>query len=723
MAGQTVGNLLVRIGADPNPLIKALDKVERSMMRFSGKMENIGRTLSTTLTLPILGTGAAALKAFGDFEKLEKGMTTIMGSAELAGAELKRLQKSAEAPGLGFEQAVAGSIRLQAVGLSADEARKTLEEFGNAIATTGGGAEDLDQVTRQLTQMISKNRILQEDFMVLQERMPLVSKAMQGAFGHSNIELIRESGMGAREFVARLTEEMGKFDRVEGGFSNAFENMMMSAKTAMAQIGEAINNSLDVTGKMEAFAEWIQKAANWFDGLSDAAKRNILIAAGVVAAIGPVLIGLATMAKLTAAAAIGFKLLTTAVLAVNPVVLIIVAIASALVLAYNKSERFRAAINGLGAVLKEVVTIFSEAIGAFVQGFQQLSEGEFRKAGKSFQEALIKSNPVALAITQGQRLASAYKDSYEATIQKAADEKAFDPYKDKDKLIKDMNATGAAAGAAFSEGMAAGQSGSSGGESSTPGPAIQTVSPFEPLKKDLPQVSSLLSGINLQVSKVRDTITQGANGIAFFMDNLGTGIQGFADKFGEVFGMLNETVQMFFANQAAAIDANYEKQRASIEGSTMNEENKAKAIAALDEATDKKKRALMRKQAVREKIMAMFQAAINTAGAIINALKTDPTGILAAIVGGISAVQIGMIAGAKLPALAKGGLAYGPSMVMVGDNPGARVDPEVISPLSELKDMTSSGVQRVIVEGRISGKDILLSSERAGNDRIRTRGY
>lgn len=39
------------------------------------------------------------------------------------------------------------------------------------------------------------------------------------------------------------------------------------------------------------------------------------------------------------------------------------------------------------------------------------------------------------------------------------------------------------------------------------------------------------------------------------------------------------------------------------------------------------------------------------------------------------------------PALAKGGLAYGATYAMVGDNPNAAVDPEVIAPLSKLKTM------------------------------------
>lgn len=50
----------------------------------------------------------------------------------------------------------------------------------------------------------------------------------------------------------------------------------------------------------------------------------------------------------------------------------------------------------------------------------------------------------------------------------------------------------------------------------------------------------------------------------------------------------------------------------------------------------------------------------------------------------------------EIPKLAKGGLAYGPTLAMVGDNKGAAADPEVISPLSTLQDMLSSSNQAVV---------------------------
>lgn len=45
----------------------------------------------------------------------------------------------------------------------------------------------------------------------------------------------------------------------------------------------------------------------------------------------------------------------------------------------------------------------------------------------------------------------------------------------------------------------------------------------------------------------------------------------------------------------------------------------------------------------------------------------------------------------KIPHLAKGGLAYGPTLAVVGDNIGAASDPEVVAPLSKLEGIMSGG--------------------------------
>ncbi len=133
---------------------KELGKVEKSMSKFGQNMSNLGSTLTQSLTLPIIGVGAAALKSFADMEKLENGLIAIMGSSEGAAIELEKLRKVAENPGLALPEVVKASASLQSVGMNADAARETITQFGNAVARAGGGAEQFDGVVLALSQII-----------------------------------------------------------------------------------------------------------------------------------------------------------------------------------------------------------------------------------------------------------------------------------------------------------------------------------------------------------------------------------------------------------------------------------------------------------------------------------------------------------------------------------------------------------------------------------------
>jgi hypothetical protein len=87
-------------------------------------------------------------------------------------------------------------------------------------------------------------------------------------------------------------------------------------------------------------------------------------------------------------------------------------------------------------------------------------------------------------------------------------------------------------------------------------------------------------------------------------------------------------------------------------------------------------------------------------------------GFIAAAVGSVKA------AFSNIPALAEGGIAYGPTLAMVGDNRGANIDPEIVAPLSKLKDILGKGGSSNLY-GRISGDDIVISNTRAARDRNR----
>jgi len=106
-------------------------------------------------------------------------------------------------------------------------------------------------------------------------------------------------------------------------------------------------------------------------------------------------------------------------------------------------------------------------------------------------------------------------------------------------------------------------------------------------------------------------------------------------------------------------------------------------------------------------------------------------GILTALTGGVGGAffeSVGglknfMSAGFNLPTgvFADGGIVSGPTLGLVGEYPGAKTNPEVIAPLDKLRGML--GGQHVQVTGKISGRDILLTSERNAIDRNRVRGF
>lgn len=70
--------------------------------------------------------------------------------------------------------------------------------------------------------------------------------------------------------------------------------------------------------------------------------------------------------------------------------------------------------------------------------------------------------------------------------------------------------------------------------------------------------------------------------------------------------------------------------------------------------------------------------------------------------------------GMNIPQMASGGIAYGPSIVQVGEYPGARLDPEIISRASDLRNILGfdSGGMNVTVRGKLDGEDMYISNER-----------
>jgi len=117
-------------------------------------------------------------------------------------------------------------------------------------------------------------------------------------------------------------------------------------------------------------------------------------------------------------------------------------------------------------------------------------------------------------------------------------------------------------------------------------------------------------------------------------------------------GMINQIWQGSLSKRTAEIDEESERRKEAVENSIMSEEEKAEAIATIDQEADAKKRKLQKENAIREKISTLFGIALNTALAVVKALPNIPLSIA---VGALGLTQLGIAAATPIP-LAEGGL-------------------------------------------------------------------
>ena len=184
----------------------------------------------------------------------------------------------------------------------------------------------------------------------------------------------------------------------------------------------------------------------------------------------------------------------------------------------------------------------------------------------------------------------------------------------------------------------------------------------------------------------------------------------------ETISVINEIVGQFAAiqqqrhqNTMQSISNEEAAEINSLKQQGLGEEEFNKKKRDIELKYDKQRKAEKTKQAKREKKMAIFQAIINTAAGVAKAI---PNGALMAFAAIAGAAQIAAISAAPIP-MAKGALPFSPINAIVGDNPNAMNDPEVIAPLSKLEKMLGSTNSQVKVVGEISGNEIVISSEKA----------
>jgi tape measure domain-containing protein len=823
-----VSDLNVRIAVNFREFDRSMRQVEARMRKSAEQLRGMADGLSMSLTLPLIGIGAAAIKAAGDFETLDKALNTTMRNAgyttEQAAAELERLRQIALAPGIDLEQAVKGSIRLQSVGFSAERARVTIAELANALAASGGSADQLDSVTRQFSQMSSKGRILQEDLSVILENMPGLAKTIKDTFGTISADALRDAGVSADEFIDKITQGLAKTERVQGGIANAVNNAQSALKQFFATIGTEINKVYNINEIADAFSETLGRLADYFRLLDPETKKSILNFALFAAALGPaikvmqlfysggvaVVQGIRFMgdnfkvlSEKTSNAVAALQKMTVAqkALAAGTVIGAIALLAGAFVLLSDKIKNANTAyatLSEIRAKANEQVSTERAAIIPLIAILkdENATRDEKAKALGRLQEISPKYfanlDIEKLSIAELTKLQDQYIESLlRAARVKAAEEKLIELDKERIRLEEQKLRLTQKSTVAFQQATAGFGSYTALEKQSSAvkqeliadtDRALQSiknqtdaVTGLIRANLDLPQTTNNVKNATGDLNKATDANTESTLKSA-------KAIKEQKDRYQELFDLMDETEARAIKLEAAT-RAYYDAvaiQRfqgnfgadptAPSEGDIMSAFPQAdqqtpgisftnEQLSSLDELREKLKLTREEQEAFTystgdffamwkdggEAQKAMTDSVLNSiqtlnsqgsasfqeyaAAAVSSALQVAKSmaieGIFKAVssamklpfpaniaagalaAGAASALFNGLQSKIQPPKLAQGGLAYGPTLAMVGDNRMAGIDPEVIAPLSKLQDMLG-GSQRVEVMGKISGRDLML---------------
>lgn len=271
MAGSTVGEMSVKIGADISSFVSGFAKVQDSFIRFTGQAKEVtaraveaGNNIAnfasksksaassivdfgsklgmTVFGLKELGTAAfSAAQVFlapaAAMEQNSIAFAGLLKDGNKAKAFLNDLQQFAASTPFEFTDLISASRRLLAFGFAADEVRPIMTDLGDTIAGLGGGAAEMDRLVYAFGQINAKGKLAAED-----------------------VAQLTDLGIGAWDILAK---QMG---------ISTQEVMDLTSK-GLIPADKALN--MLRAGMKDAFGGQMQAQAGTFSGLMSTASDNI----------------------------------------------------------------------------------------------------------------------------------------------------------------------------------------------------------------------------------------------------------------------------------------------------------------------------------------------------------------------------------------------------------------------------------------------------------------
>ncbi len=412
MASKAIGFLNFKFGADLGGFDRAMKKAQKNLKRFGKDIQKTGKTLTTNLTLPILGFAAASIKAFDEQQKaiaqVEAGIKSTGMAAGLTSEELQTM-----------------AADLQKISLFGDE--QILSDVTAQLLTfTGIAGEEFERAQLAALNLSTK---LQVD---LKNASIMLGKALNDPVGQLNA--LSRNGVRFTDVQKDMIKTMVEAGDVAGAQNLILDELAVqfggsaeaARKAGLGGVEGLKNQFMDLTEQIgqrllpvvTKFAQFLVGLLEKFDKLDEGTKDNIVTFGLIVAAIGPILIMVGKLSVGLAATSQAFAKLNL-IMRANPIGVVITVIAALigyLVYLYNTNQNVRASIKGLFAAAKVYFKGIADLAMGYFGGLGKLIIGVFTFDIDKIMEGFNQSKDAI--INYGKDMGKAFSDAYNEEMSK-----------------------------------------------------------------------------------------------------------------------------------------------------------------------------------------------------------------------------------------------------------------------------------------------------------------
>jgi len=381
----SLSSINIRFNADLKGFSSQMQNVQRSLNKTGKQLQNIGSNLSVSVTAPLLGIGALAVKAAADMETLKTSLDTVFqGDSNASNKAFDEIKEFAATTPFQLDEVATAFIKLKNLGL--DPSISALTSYGNTASALG---KSLDQMIEAVADAsVGEFERLKEFGIKAKSQGDQVSFTFQGVTTtvEKNAAQISEylQGIGNVNFAGSIQRQADTF---KGRLSTLKDNIAQ----AFASIGNIIITY--ITPLFDKLNGIIQR----FQELSPTTKKWIVILGGIAAAVGPLL---ALAGTILPAILTGFTILTgpigliaaglTAIGVIiyknwQPIKKTLIDIANYFIDLYNESTVFRVAVEAVVATFKtlwEIGKFVFEGLKSIIGGFIDNFVTGFKTIGK-----------------------------------------------------------------------------------------------------------------------------------------------------------------------------------------------------------------------------------------------------------------------------------------------------------------------------------------------------